>query len=79
MDLQHAAAAAAVAAAAIPPAAAVLAAPAAVAPVIIPPLYEIDFDTAMSAIGTFPPLQPHPTHSNIQALERTLIKRLETL
>ena len=73
MDPQEQAAADAAAAAAA-------AAPAAVAaPAIIPPSYEIDFDTATSAIGTLPSLHPRPTHSNIRALERTLLERLETL
>ena len=48
-------------------------------PAIIPPSYEIDFDTATSAIGTLPSLHPRPTHSNIRALERALLERLETL
>lgn len=76
MDLQQQAAAAAANAAA---AAANLAAPAAIVPAIIPPSYEIDFDTATTAIGTLPSLHPRPTHSNIRALERTLLERLETL
>ena len=74
MDPQEQAAADAAAAAA-----AAAAPPAVAAPAIIPPSYEIDFDTATSAIGTLPSLHPRPTHSNIRALERTLLERLETL
>ena len=75
MDPQQAAADAAAAAAAAAAAPAVAAA----VPAIIPPSYEIDFDTATSDIGTLPSLHPRPTHSNIRALERALLERLETL
>jgi hypothetical protein len=71
--------AAAAAAANNQPPIAAAAAAAAAAPAIVPPSYDIDYETATSAIGTLPPLLPRPTHANIRALERTLFERLETL
>ena len=57
-----------------------IAPPAAVAPAAIaPPSFDIDFETATATIGTLPSLHPQPSHANIQALERVLFERLETL
>ena len=66
-----AAAAAALAAAAVPIVVA--------APIVEPPSYDIDYDTATAAIGTLPSLHPRPSHANIRALERDLFEKLETL
>jgi len=67
-----AAALAAAAAPAVPPAV-----PA--APVVEPPSYDIDYDTATAVIGTLPSLHPRPSHANIRALERDLFEKLEQL
>ena len=39
-----------------------------------PPLYDIDYDTAIAFIGTLPLLHPRPSHANIRALERDLFE-----
>ena len=49
------------------------------APIVEPPSYDIDYDTATAAIGTLPSLHPRPSHANIRALERDLFEKLETL
>ncbi len=49
------------------------------APIVEPPSYDIDYDTATAAIGTLPLLHPRPSHANIRALERDLFKKLKTL
>ena len=49
------------------------------APLVEPPSYDIDYDTATAAIGTLPSLHPRPSHANIRALERDLFEKLETL
>jgi len=48
-------------------------------PIVEPPSYDIDYDTATAAIGTLPSLHPQPSHANIRALERDLFEKLETL
>ena len=50
-----------------------------VAPIVEPPSYDIDYDTATAAIGTLPSLHPRLSHANIRALERDLFEKLETL
>ncbi len=49
------------------------------APIVEPPSYNIDYDTATAAIGTLPSLHPRPLHANIRALERDLFEKLKTL
>ncbi len=38
-------------------------------PIVEPPSYNIDFETATAAVGMLPSLHPRPSHVNIRALE----------